>query len=554
MLKSIVAIFLFGLLFLGTKAQEANPEIKVNTIANLDGADTVIFIGETVPDATIEGLPTLTEELKVLSKLHPKFTTHMQVYVPETIGATVKRLIFAGTGPLASDTADSRNIYDAASKATSLAYVSGPKDGTQKILIIVDPALVDNTVAWRSKDLLDLNAALGALYALYKPKEIRELPGDNPKKMKYYELYIFKATDDVITWAKYIEEGRWVARDICGGDPETMNTENIMKYINDSAKFSTVEVKVLDILKESHPLVAAVNRGSEKIPRHNGRILQLTYTNGNPTKAAYFAGKGVTLDTGGLDLKISNTMVGHHRDKCGAAAIIGFFKTLEFVKPTNVKFMANLAILRNNLGSSSYSTDEILMARSGKRIKIGFTDAEGRLLVSDLVNEVMDEALTDNIDDKMTDIYSVGTYTEHVTKMYKFITGAIENGVARKAGVLDSLQKSSELLSDPLEITLLRREDYTFNVGPLETEDLRNSNPGKDVSTQRGSQVAAAFIIQASGMEEHGRGTENPLRFVHLDVTGSVGDGDTVPTASPLTLLATHYLLPETLKSPTSKN
>lgn len=97
------------------------------------------------------------------------------------------------------------------------------------------------------------------------------------------------------------------------------------------------------------------------------------------------------MDNGGLDLKVANTMPGRHRDKCAAAAIVGFFKMLELMKPTDLKAKASLAILRNNLGSESFSTDEIIPGKSGKRIKIGFTDAESRIFLADLLYEQIEE-------------------------------------------------------------------------------------------------------------------------------------------------------------------
>ncbi len=133
---------------------------------------------------------------------------------------------------------------------------------------------------------------------------------------------------------------------------------------------------------------------SLEIQRYNGQIVKLSYapTTGTPTKEVYFVGSGVTLDTGGLDLKVSHTMPGHHRDKCGAAAIVGFFKMLDLIQPKAlVKYSATLGILRNNLGSESYSTDEIIMSRSKRRIKIGYTDAEARLYMSDLLYEQIEQ-------------------------------------------------------------------------------------------------------------------------------------------------------------------
>ena len=61
-------------------------------------------------------------------------------------------------------------------------------------------------------------------------------------------------------------------------------------------------------------------------------------------------GKGLTYDTGGADLKINRAMPGMCRDKCGAAFVAGFFKTLSLLKPKGLKVVGTLCLTRNNIG------------------------------------------------------------------------------------------------------------------------------------------------------------------------------------------------------------
>lgn len=83
----------------------------------------------------------------------------------------------------------------------------------------------------------------------------------------------------------------------------------------------------------------------------------------------YFVGKGVTYDTGGADIKCSGHMRDMSRDKCGAAAVAGFFKTVSLLAPTKVNVTGGLALVRNSVGPDMYVSDEIIVARSGKRGK-----------------------------------------------------------------------------------------------------------------------------------------------------------------------------------------
>lgn len=63
------------------------------------------------------------------------------------------------------------------------------------------------------------------------------------------------------------------------------------------------------------------------VDRHHGKVLWLTYEpQGEVQETVMLVGKGICYDTGGADVKAGGVMAGMHRDKCGAAAVAGFFK------------------------------------------------------------------------------------------------------------------------------------------------------------------------------------------------------------------------------------
>ena len=122
-------------------------------------------------------------------------------------------------------------------------------------------------------------------------------------------------------------------------------------------------------------------------------------------------------------------MHGMHRDKCGAAFVAGFFKTLSILKPKGLKVHGSICLTRNNIGEGklnyyytkiksnnleSYVTDEIITARSKKRIRVGNTDAEGRMAICDSLCEVKDLALNE----KNPEIFTIATLTGHVVRTY----------------------------------------------------------------------------------------------------------------------------------------
>lgn len=111
-----------------------------------------------------------------------------------------------------------------------------------------------------------------------------------------------------------------------------MTPSRVEEYVAELFCGSNVTVQVVcdpDTLQQEYPLFASVNRGASVIPRHAGRIIFLTYEPPNAAcvlETLMFVGKGVTYDTGGLDIKYGGTMAGMSRDKSGAAACAGFMQ------------------------------------------------------------------------------------------------------------------------------------------------------------------------------------------------------------------------------------
>lgn len=252
-----------------------------------------------------------------------------------------------------------------------------------------------------------------------------------------------------------------------------------------------------------YPLFAAVNRAANVVPRHQGRVIQLEYT---PDLASapidttlFLVGKGITYDTGGADVKAGGHMAGMHRDKCGAAFVAGFFKTLSILKPKGLKVYGTLCLARNSIGEECYVADEIITARSGKRVRVGNTDAEGRMVMADLLCEAKERALSE----VNPQLFTIATLTGHVIRAYgPNYTAVMSNGPARQSRIDYSLQENGHLIADPYEISTIRREDFDKIAGQSEYEDLLQSTNNPSTAESRGHQFPAAFLIMASGLEK----------------------------------------------------
>ena len=119
------------------------------------------------------------------------------------------------------------------------------------------------------------------------------------------------------------------------------------------------------------------------------RCLMVNYQ-GNPdseeTELA-LVGKGVTFDTGGLNLKPTGYMEDMFGDKGGACAVLGALHgTLKLQPKKNIVFAIGLA--ENAIDSKSYKPGDIIKSMKGYTVEIGNTDAEGRLVLADTLTYV----------------------------------------------------------------------------------------------------------------------------------------------------------------------
>ena len=78
-------------------------------------------------------------------------------------------------------------------------------------------------------------------------------------------------------------------------------------------------------------------------------------------------------------------MAGMSRDKCRSPCVACLMKVVSILKPTNIKVIGAMAMVRNSIGSNAYVADEIVTSRAGVRLRVGNTDAEGRMAMVDVL-------------------------------------------------------------------------------------------------------------------------------------------------------------------------
>ena len=182
-------------------------------------------------------------------------------------------------------------------------------------------------------------------------------------------------------WAT-ISRGVNFARDLVNSNADEITPAYLGEVAQQIAKeHAHVKATVFDkkrIEKEKMGLLLAVNRGSHLEPR----FIILEYRgNGKSKDHTVLVGKGITYDTGGLNLKGSG-MDTMRCDMGGAAVALATVKVAAELKlPVNLT--AVIPATENSLSSLSYKPGDVYQGYSGKTVEIGNTDAEGRLVLAD---------------------------------------------------------------------------------------------------------------------------------------------------------------------------
>ncbi|MBF7075016.1 leucyl aminopeptidase family protein [Glaciecola sp. MH2013] len=483
--------------------------------------------------------PSLAESLSAYKAIDARLGSQAILLANDSVAG--KRLIVAGVGMLDRDYDDVRRVFDAAKHTASLMLEAG----------IRQPLLELNLVGLNEEQQHIFGNAieaafLGLCQGLWQPLEARQALGeDQVEPIK--TVGILTRSDGVdVRRLNAIEAGKRVARDLCGTEPERMAPPGFADYCVETFAGSNVSVEVIDDhhqIENEYPLLHAVARASIEVVRHRPRIIRMEYQGeGEIEQTLMFAGKGITFDTGGADLKVNGHMAGMSRDKGGAAGVAGFMKTVSLLAPTNLKVVVEIGAVRNSIGAEAFIPDEIITSHAGIRVRVGNTDAEGRMLLADLLSHLREKA----INEINPQLFSVATLTGHAAMAFGPYSALVENKVAKQQGVASALFEQGERCADPVEPSLSRREDFDFVKPRTKADDVLSSNNAPSVTTVRGHQFPMAFLSIASGLDQHQASSPHPLAYTHVDIAGSGVENldwqHGKPTGAPVNVFVNTYL------------
>jgi len=198
-----------------------------------------------------------------------------------------------------------------------------------------------------------------------------------------------------------------LARHLVNTPPNEINPKTYSEFI--SREFSKLSGTTVDVWNEKKMrdekmrLMLAVGQGAE----HPPCLVHIRYRpKNNKAKPLAFVGKGITFDSGGLDIKPSSGMRWMKKDMGGSATIAGLaWWAISSDYPAPLDFY--LAIAENSVDGKSFRPGDVIEARNGLKVEIHNTDAEGRLVLAD----ALDVAVTAKGKDEPEMVINAATLT-----------------------------------------------------------------------------------------------------------------------------------------------
>lgn len=286
-------------------------------------------------------------------------------------------------------------------------------------------------------------------------------------------------------------EGVFLARDLINAPPNMLGPQDIADACMRRFDDRSVSVRVLDereLAAQGYAGVLAVGAGSPRPPR----VIDLRW--GNPKHARVtLVGKGVCFDTGGLNLKNEAGMRHMKKDMGGAAIVIGLAHMI-IARRLPVQLRVLIAAVENSIDGMAMRPGDVISTRAGLTVEIGNTDAEGRVVMCELLAEADTES-----PDLLVD---VATLTAGARQALGPDVGAY---FASRDDTANAFQQAASNVSDPvwrLPLHTAYRKRIDSEVADL--VNIATNNPP-------GAIIAALFLADF---------VSSSRDWLHLDVYG----------------------------------
>jgi leucyl aminopeptidase len=320
------------------------------------------------------------------------------------------------------------------------------------------------------------------------------------KKKKALQRIDYLVPPDAHKDLKHVQE---VVEEICGGTllarewvnlpPNDKQPAAFARLIARTARKKGLKAEVFgkkELVQKKFGAILAVGSASSGTPA----LVVIDYSPRGVSKTVVLVGKGVTFDSGGLNLKPSKSLSMMKSDMAGAAAVSAVMLAAARLKP-KLRLIALLPLAENMLSGSATRPGDIIRTYSGKTVEIGNTDAEGRLILADAIAYAREKYRPDLVIDMAT---LTGAC---VTALGEGIAGLFANDDAIAGALLRAAEKTHERCwRMPLP------EDYR-ELLKSELADINNMP-----SSRSGGAISAAlFLSEFVG--------DTP--WAHIDIAGT---------------------------------
>jgi leucyl aminopeptidase len=280
-------------------------------------------------------------------------------------------------------------------------------------------------------------------------------------------------------------------RELVNRHPHDLTPQTFVERTVSLAGERGIQTEVFDeqrLRNERMGALLAVARGSQLPPA----VVLYRYQGAGPEVPwVSLVGKGVTFDSGGLSLKPSDSMKSMKADMAGAATVVGALLAIARLQlPVNV--LGAVGLVENMVSGNSYKLGEILTARNGTTIEVHNTDAEGRLVLADVLSYVVDQGVSRVID--------LATLTGScVVALGEEVAGAFANDQA----LCDELLRAARTVGE--DLWQLPMFDSFADQLKCDVADIKN------VGTRWGGAITAAKFLERF---------VGKTPWVHLDIAG----------------------------------
>ncbi len=425
-------------------------------------------------------------ELDQIAKKHKEFKgkSKEELLLYHPAGSKAERLLFIGLGKIEAVNAESlRRCAGAAVKI-----------GLNKKLSTLTLAVPDAEKLPLNQAGIISALAEGAYLANHRFHVYKSEKKDPPLK----QIQLLTAEADLKETKRRLQQvesicaGTCLARDWVSMPPNDKPPLRLAETMADQARKHNLRVTVMnekELLRQGFGAMLAVSAGSRNPPC----LMILEYRADKAKKTIALVGKGVTFDSGGINLKPAGSLEDMKMDMAGAAAVAATMLTVAKLKP-DLNVIAAMPMVENMPSGTATRPGDIIKSLAGKTIEIANTDAEGRLILIDAMTFVLKKFKPDLLLDLAT------------------LTGACVIALGEKiAGLFSNDDELAQMLLAAGEETNERcwrlplPEDYK-ELLKSDAADLKNVTGAR----WGGAVTAALFLSEFIGK----------TKWAHLDIAG----------------------------------